>query len=183
MTEKKQYEVGPEVIKYDLIIEAVLDHLRNHLEGEYKETFRQLLLRKPNHGDTLSFDIKFNFTVDSDVLEEWRKILKGATGVVNRMDQSKFPSKTASSIEDNIQTCVSSIMTYNRVLSRATAVAAIKKVMDAPDEEWSSWKDKPPLDQERPVIAHDVLGYIHLADHLVGMREPTWQVRWIRVQV
>lgn len=99
------------------------------------------------------------------------------------MDESKFPAKPGNSRESNVSGAATMLCTDNPVLERETAEAAVRRCLEAPDEEWIKWEDRKPDRYDGPIIAHDCLGYVHIATHLIGAKDPMWIVRWMKIRV
>lgn len=99
------------------------------------------------------------------------------------MDESRFPAKPGTSREDNIRSAATSLVVDYPVLLRETAEAAVRQCLEAPDDAWVSWETRRPDKYDAPIIAHDHLGYVHIATHLIGAKEPGWIDRWMRVRI
>lgn len=100
------------------------------------------------------------------------------------MDESKFPRKSGESRERNIKSTGTYLAGLYPIISIETGIDAVRKCLEAPDSEWMDWDTSPPKSVfDAPILAHDALGYIHSATHMIGARNRLAFERWIRVRI
>jgi hypothetical protein len=65
-----------------------------------------------------------------------------------------------------------------KVVPNAERIA--QAVVAAPESQWRSWRDDPPSPDDGPIVGRDMLGFVHVATHLIGGRG-MWADHWMRV--